>query len=297
MQVFDEATQQWVDSDKCYPIVIQHLKDYIIYGYTSRPETLVKVLIWNEEAHYFKTDKSLFKGPLLFSKWTGMYFSPLNMSEDLILKHQYIKGAEGYPYILPRKYEAIENFDKFNNRQILKYKNTTYKASQYLKYTFGIEFETSQGYIPEDVCYESGLIPLRDGSISGPEYSTIVLKGNTGIALLNQQLDILQEYTDFNKECSLHIHLGGFPLNARKIFKLYRVCYLLEKELASILPPLTFNSSNYKANEKDYCKKLKFYSNFQLMYKHLVGQPFFGDFTQAHPNDITRSQKWKIPTR
>ena len=45
------------------------------------------------------------------------------------------------------------------------------------------------GYIPQEICYRDGLIPLRDGSISGLEYSTVILKGNKGINLLQQQVE------------------------------------------------------------------------------------------------------------
>ena len=48
-----------------------------------------------------------------------------------------------------------------------------------LPYTFGIEFETAGGFLPQHRLYELGLIPLRDGSITGIEFATVVLKGNT----------------------------------------------------------------------------------------------------------------------
>ena len=110
-------------------------------------------------------------------------------------------------------------------------------------------------------------------------------------------MESLKEYTAFNKECSLHIHLGGFPLDPNAIIRAQTLCRLLEKDISQLVPSLTFRSSEYKANGKDYCSKLRSYRDFSQMYKDLVGRPFLGDLTQPHPNDVERRAKWRIPTR
>lgn len=299
MQVFDEATKQWVNIRDCIKIVLEHQSDLIVFGYTSRVDKVLNVLIKNDYDYdlYLKTDLDLYKGELLFSKYKGIYFSPINWDTDSIVMEQLIKGQGSFPYVLSRKYEAVENFDVFKGKQIVKDTRTSYELAKHLDYTFGLEFETSQGYIPEDICYRDGLIPLRDGSITAPEYSTVVLNGNQGISLLYQQIETLKEYTSFNKECSLHVHFGNYPLEPNAIFNLYKVCKTLENELERILPLLTFRSSAYKDNEKDYCKKLKNYSSFEDMYYKLVGRKFLGSFTQAHPEDRERKRKWNIANR
>jgi hypothetical protein len=63
--------------------------------------------------------------------------------------------------------------------------------------------------------YELGLIPLRDGSITGIEFSTVVLQGNEGLNLLKQQVEALNANTIFDKDCSLHIHFGGLNLTVK----------------------------------------------------------------------------------
>lgn len=299
MQVFDEITRRWINYRNCAKIVIQQLPDQVIFGYTSKPERSVKVLIKDSDGceNYFGIDLSLYKGELLYSKKRGVYFSPIHFNSASILEEQLIKGSGDFPYVLTRKYEAVENFDVFEGKQKIKDLKTVYPLAKYLEYTFGLEFETSQGYVPEDICYRDGLIPLRDGSITGPEYSTVILKEGEGISLLHQQVETLKEYTSFNKECSLHIHLGGYPLKTDSIFRLYCVCKCIEPELERILPTLTFRSGEYKSNGKDYCKKLARYNSFEDMYLHLVGRQFFGSFTQAHPDDKERKRKWNISTR
>ena len=85
------------------------------------------------------------------------------------------------------------------------------------------------------------------------------MKGNSGLNLLSQQLETLKKYTSFNKECSLHIHFGGYPLEDKALFRLYQVCLYLQEngELSKILPPFTFETSRYKDSGKDYCKFLQ----------------------------------------
>lgn len=107
----------------------------------------------------------------------------------------------------------------------------------------------------------------------------------------------MKRYTNFNKECSLHIHFCNFPLDPDKMFRLYRLCKILENSISKIVPAYTFCSGHYKDNGKDYCNELPSYRIFNQMYEYLVGRKFFGDFTQPHPNDIRREAKWRIPTR
>lgn len=234
---------------------------------------------------------------LVFSNRQGMYISRVGMPQEVLLREVSIKGRGKFPYLLERRYEACESFGIFNGKQQVLDSGKSHRLSEYLKYSFGLEFETSQGYVPEDICFRDGLIPLRDGSISGIEYSTVILEGNRGISLMEQQLESLRKHTDFNKECALHIHMGGFPLEKDKLFNLYRLCKYLEPEISSIVPKYTFHTSQYKANHKDYCNPLGSYRNFEQMYEHLVGRKFFNDFTQPHPNDIRREAKWRIPSR
>lgn len=298
MQVFDEVNKEWIDKGDSVKIIVEYKNNQIIFGYTNYKNILVKMFIKiRDDIRVFLTSLDIFKDKLLFSKRRGMYFLPFNMTSDEVIQHQLIKGFGEFPYFIGQRYEAVENFKLFNGKQIIKDKSVHYKLSDYLNYTFGLEFEASLGYIPEDICFRDGLIPLRDGSITAPEYSTIILKGNDGISLLKQQIDTLKEYTDFNKECSLHIHFGNYPLVPDKIFKLYKVCKLLEYQLYKILPELTFFSNKYKSNGKNYCKELEFYNNFDEMYQSLVGRNFFGSFAQAHPNDIERKRKWNVQTR
>ena len=298
MQVFDEITKQFLPLTSCECVIVKHLPGLVVLGYSSRHETMVDVMVQTvERKEVFKGDKEFLKDHLVYSQHRGVYISTIDFPEEDLIYETGLKGQGSFPYSFAKRYAAIESFNLFEGKQKILDESTEYPLAKYLKYTFGLEFETSMGYIPEDICFRDGLIPLRDGSISGLEYSTVVLKGNNGLSLLQQELNSLKEYTAFNKECSLHIHLGGFPLDPNAIIRAQTLCRLLEGEISLLVPKLTFKSSEYKENGKDYCLRLRIYQDFNQMYRHLVRRPFYGDLTQPHPNDITRNAKWKIPTR
>jgi hypothetical protein len=183
----------------------------------------------------------------------------------------------------------------FKNKQ--KYDNLiNFKYIDELPYTFGLEFETAGGYLPQHRLYELGLIPLRDGSITGLEFSTVVLQNNTGLNLLKQQINELKEHTVFDKDCSLHIHFGNFKLDGNvllNINNIFNSCGLLY-----YVPSLSFETHQYKTNkEKNYCEFNNKYKSFQDLYKELVGRSFYGDFKQPHPKDLTGTRKWNIKSR
>ena len=67
MQVFDEVTREWKSCHECMKIVIQQLPDQIIFGYTSKPERVVRIFLQSSSGYedYFETDVDLYKGELL----------------------------------------------------------------------------------------------------------------------------------------------------------------------------------------------------------------------------------------
>lgn len=297
MQVIEEVTGKKISYGRSKLVVIEYSKEAgIVNGYVSL-ETPTKSLFFNGVGLRSVLVSSFGEENIAFSNLKGVYIAKDTFPPDKLLIETQVKGYGKFPYtLIKRNYEAVESFNIFENaQQLLEPKD--YILSDFFPYTFGLEFETSQGYVPEDICFRDGLIPLRDGSIKGIEYSTVVLNGNKGLGLMEQQFDTLRKYTSFDKECSLHIHIGGFPLEPRAIFNLYQVCKRLEGAFVSILPEYTFHTHAYKANGKDYCKRLPNFRNFNQLYEYFVGRKFYGDFTQGHPNDPERRAKWRIPTR
>lgn len=293
----DEITGEIIPYNFSESVLIDYINDIPIFGYVSRNSIKNHELISVCEGrfHGYCLVKN-FEKYKIFSKSLGRNFIGIGLSTSEKIQHQYVKTS-GYPYTFYKEYEAVKNFDIFNGKQIIRKPIVEFPLDRYLKYTFGLEFETSTGIIPEQTCFEDGLIPLRDGSIDGNEYSTVILEGRIGLNLLKQQLEDLRYFTRFDKECSLHIHLGGYPLVPDRIFALYKVCKSLEGELSTMLPRYTFKTSSYKKSGKDYCKLLPTCSSFDSLYTYLVQKPFFGSLFESHPQDIDRERKWNIHQR
>ena len=305
-KVLDEKTRDLVeqDSDGYIRGIVHISKNYVEFGwFKSSPENIVIFLNlggWRGfgRAAFTGISREALPG-LMWSNKLGYYIVKDKLPPEEILGHQLVRGQGNFLYQFPKHYEAAESFHLFKDAQKV-LEDVQYPLSKELGYTFGLEFETSMGYIPQEICFRDGLIPLRDGSISGIEYSTVVLKGNRGLNLLKQQLDTLKEYTKFNKECALHIHMGGYPVDPIYIFALYSLWYAVERELENreYVPRMTFHTSAYKANGKDYCNKLSGrVSTFEQLFEKATGKKYLGSLVQPHPADIEKKAKWNIKAR
>ena len=231
------------------------------------------------------------KGYLGFDYYRGCYTIGKDTNQ-----YNFPFGREAFPYNLDKTvYNAKFEEHLFKGKQSVA-NRIEFKFINELPYTFGLEFETAGGYLPQHKLYELGLIPLRDGSITGIEFSTVVLQGNEGLNLLKQQVEALNTNTIFDKDCSLHIHFGGFKLSGEVLLmvnNLFCIC-----GINPYLPELTFHTHHYKTNtEKNYCEFNSKYMSFSDMYRNLVGRDFYGDFYQPHPRDLSGMRKWNIKSR
>ena len=64
-----------------------------------------------------------------------------------------------------------------------------------------------------------------------------------------------------------------------------------------MIPRLSFRTSEYKANGKDYCLKLPEFHSFLDLYKFFVRRDYGGSLSQPHPEDPDRNHKWQIHNR
>lgn len=92
--------------------------------------------------------------------------------------------------------------------QAIRSKN--FKLTGGLEYSFGIEFETSQGLIPTKELLE----PLHtqcvgDRSIGAGEYVTAPMMGDDGVEIIKQLCKLLNAYTLVDDRCAIHVHVGS----------------------------------------------------------------------------------------
>lgn len=290
--VFNNFKRVWDCSTKLNRGIVNLMlinnKVYIELGYFNH--TLDNVSVYYEGIQYCAMNYKVIEE---FFVWSNVYACYVFKGSKDDIFNKRIKINQ--PYRSYKKSYSAEAFkDEFKDKQVVE-NEVLYKYTDLLKYTFGIEYETSEGAIPQHLLIESGLIPLRDGSITGCEYATVVMGGNFGVNLINKQLDLLNTYCGFNRNCALHFHFGGFPLNEKFLLKLNNL--FSKVNIDPYVPKWTWTTEMYKDNGKSYNKKPRTHYLFTSMYEAYVGRKYFGDLNQPHPNDLTHQQKWNVHTR
>lgn len=235
------------------------------------------------------------------------YFSnQKNIPKELI--HKVNPSNRDTCYSFPYNYgsDALipEFLEVFTNN--FKGENLISDAFKHLDgYTFGVEFETCKGTIPEKYLKKSGLIACRDGSITGFEYVTVPLYGSTGIQAIKNACNLLNKFCACSVNESMHIHVGGFSRTKRNIAALYRLSLMLERNLYAMFPYYYADTSKFK--RKSYCGPLP-----RLALSAENPTDIYGDFftwltggmrpgksfpTMPHPLDRSGQHKWEISPR
>lgn len=144
--------------------------------------------------------------------------------------------------IVPKTSTPEENK---NLMEIVKKINTSYGTqsvtniiTEQKPYTFGVEIETSLGYIPlnEIVANSINVKCVRDGSIRGGEYVTGILTGDQGFLNLKKLTNILRKYCKVDQTCGIHVHIGNYSFTKENIVFIYLLCSILEDELLDMMP-------------------------------------------------------------
>lgn len=170
--------------------------------------------------------------PLSYRQWATGNHGNRNVYHPYPLSYNF---SDGSPYIknIERKFEEI----KLDIHQITK------ENAWFLKgLSFGMEFETNNGTLPQNVMEFCGLVPLKDGSlrlnggIEPYEYATVPMRGAKGLQALANSVFFLKHYCTFDTNCSLHVHIGGIRKDKINILSLYNLCYRIQNELFDMVP-------------------------------------------------------------
>lgn len=183
--------------------------------------------------------------------------------------------------------------------------------------TFGIEFETTKGFIPQRITDRLGLMSLRDGSVPGLEYVTVPLQGLKGMQTVLDSLKQLRKRTAYDHSCSMHIHIGNLPRTESFMVALMRILYMVQDEMFDMFP--IYKRNNYGVKRKPYTKAFSYQdtvfnfdrvitkenvsANFGKLYNFLsMGEPYANrgnniDEVKSHPSDPRGNGKWNIKTR
>lgn len=188
----------------------------------------------------------------------------------------------------------------------------------YLKgLSFGVEFETIAGTIPHKLAKCNSLLSLRDGSISGLEYVTLPLQGEEGINSLINANKLIDNYTTYNDDCSLHLHIGNIPRTEEFILALFKVLTTVEDAFYKMFPLYKRINSGFK--RKNYTSPLpsidilskldskidssNIKNNFDVLFTYLSGGNPYDAYNKdlkyvlKHPLDPENNRKWNVKSR
>lgn len=115
--------------------------------------------------------------------------------------------------------------------------SATYSKSEGKRYSFGVEVETSQGFIPVHVRHRMNVACMRDASITAGEYVTGILTGDQGFIHLRSIITELAKRCEVDSKTGIHVHLGNFlPDKEFTVFS-YWLGFTLQYEISQMMPP------------------------------------------------------------
>ena len=318
--VFNHTSESWVLKETANlvkgVIGYDHMDKTIILGHFIKdPLRNVNVSI-NQQTYLALNYKILPTKYFFESKKTNTFYPLSEYSETHDKLPTMGFNNHDYPISLPY------NFKKFDPKLIKITEEETFASIAQINkfetniadavvahigsFSFGFEFETNNGRIPLHRLFESGLVPLRDGSIRGIEYVTIPLSGSDGVKILEKATATLRNYTTITDQESLHLHLGNLPKVHYKDFiaRLFTISCILEPEIYKMFPKYYNKTSLFKERRKDYnmplSRALASLDNttcFNNLAMYLSESGEFNGLGTPHPNNASEEHKWAINTR
>ena len=132
----------------------------------------------------------------------------------------------------------------------------TFVKTEGKRYLYGLELETISGTLPKYVDDYLNYLSIKDGSLRdedggdyGYEYVTGVLTGDTGLLQLKKLSNELTKRCIVNKQCGIHVHLGGTDFTSETVVFLYKLSLMLEDQIFNMVP--------LSRRQNEYCKRLK----------------------------------------
>lgn len=286
MIVYNYSTKEWesYDSDTHVRGII-NIGKFIEYGFFELNHNSIPIEFNNN--CYFLFDYHTCTVPLFYRNDIGMY-SLVRMHQNNIKRISRL--CWNYPI------QKCYNFSKLNiPKKAIESKPEEFKTIS--DFTVGVEYETAAGNIPWLDCLSNNLVPLYDGSITGHEYVTFPLSYDE-LYTIKDHLKVLESYTYYDKNCSLHIHFGGFPIKYRYIDGLMKIWKKFQFKLLKYIPYWSYEVEQYKDNGKAYNKPITV-DSLKLFYEGTTDNNYEDDNSFYLPNryDADEVRKWEVHGR
>jgi hypothetical protein len=160
-----------------------------------------------------------------------------------------------------------------------------------IKYTYGVELETSAGQLTDAACKAVNVVKVGDRSIGAYEYVTPPLHANEGLLSLQKACDKLSKHTMVDNRCGVHVHVGGWNVvgggksfmespsfssgdiasSIKFSIRAIQLGCSIENDLFNMLPPTRLPNNKY-------CYSIKGYAGISRdNYDALLGAFVFGE--------------------
>ncbi len=243
---YDEFTGEYKDlpENKLTAFLLVAVKKYdfenskvIEEGYTSEASALVKA--FNKEGNEitFVDFKSAISHPDLKYRpsTNALYYHKLDKKLRKLNWEQNL--AKNFTKRIIQDDEKCslskEKFDLYYERGQI---TTSYNVSKGLQYTFGIELETCEGYVPNFIMCDLNGKSVRDGSITGMEWVSGVLKGDSGFYHTNKASYHLSRACKVDHKCGMHLHLGNIEFTKLFSVSMYMLGLRIQDEIFELFP-------------------------------------------------------------
>lgn len=190
---------------------------------------------------------------------TGVWHAKCNITAGQIKKFEEIRSRRVFK---EKGYNIEDNQEEFIEKVKLYHElpmKISAKATRYGKMlgatTFGCEFETATGYVPDHIQNQTGTIICRDGSIDNAEFVTVPMKNAKGLITLANLCKQLCKRTTVDIRCSFHVHLGTLPDDRLFLVALYALCLRIQDDVFTMFPYYKIEWKSFK--KKNYCQKLR----------------------------------------
>lgn len=286
MRIYNKTTKKWeiLTREHQYGYVVLN-SDYVEYGYFTC--NVNSILIEESGEIQWLCDCHDCNIELYYRNDIGAYSTASYNANNIKRISKSI-----WPYPIQKYY----NFSKLNLQKPEIKVSSDFENLKF-NFTVGLEYETNRGNIPWLICLQHGLVPLYDGSITGHEYVTFPLQFKE-LGIIEQHLSVLNHFTTYDKNCSLHVHFGNFPISYDDIQRLVEMWKTFQFDLLNYLPPWSYEVENYKDNNKAYNKPLTI-SNLKQFYHLTTGNNFIGEdcFYECNQFDCAELRKWEVRGR
>lgn len=159
-------------------------------------------------------------------------------------------------------------------------------------YTFGVEVEVINGFIPSRIRNKIGVKALKDGSLrhengEGIEYVTMPMAGAKGIEVIKLFAKELSKRCEVNNYCSVHIHFGNVRRDKIYVLSLYSLILKIQDEMQKYFPYSRLNT--IKNDGKVYCRKLE---NLGLKFDGIFKSKSEEEFKEGVVKEFNKIYSW-----